>query len=123
MFKNKKELGFFGEDLAARYLEGKDYFILKRNYRSRFGEIDIIAQFFSFLIFIEVKTRTSQAFGWPEESVTKEKRLRIIKTAENFLEKYHIRDKIFQFDVISIELDKQKRIARIKHFKNLNFEV
>jgi len=66
----KKELGDRGEDIAAKYLQQQGYRIVQRNYRSRYGEVDIICAQQGILVFVEVKTRTSNAFGFPEESIT-----------------------------------------------------
>lgn len=84
MFKNNQNRAKEGEDLATAYLIKKGYRILKRNFHSRFGEIDIIATDKNTLIFIEVKSRWSESFGSPEEAVTIWKLQSIIKTANYF---------------------------------------
>ena len=66
----KKEIGRLGEELAALRLMEQDYQILSRNYRCRFGEIDIIAEKKGILTFVEVKTRSREDFGSPAEAVT-----------------------------------------------------
>ena len=71
-------LGKFGEDYTAEFLEKNGYEILDRNYRNGYGEIDIIAKKDEYIVFIEVKTRTSLDFGCPSEAVgyTKQKKIR-----------------------------------------------
>lgn len=69
-----KKIGNAGEDLACRYLEKRGYKILERNkHYSRFCEIDIIAEYKNTLVFVEVKTRTTNDFGTPFEAITKSK--------------------------------------------------
>jgi len=82
---NKKELGSAGEDFAENYLALDKYGILKKNYRTRFGEIDIIALKGRTVYFFEVKTRRSSAYGYAEEAVGRVKRKRILGTALRFI--------------------------------------
>lgn len=79
------ELGMMGEKLALDYLKKNRFKILETNYRSNHGEIDIIARKKKTLFFIEIKTRSSDAFGTPAESVTAKKQEHLIKTAEYYL--------------------------------------
>ncbi len=91
-----------GEALAGKILKKSGYKILKRNYVSKFGEIDIVAYDRGTICFVEVKTRQSESYGPPELAVTKEKRKRIIRTALNYLSINHIEDTDCRFDVVSI---------------------
>jgi putative endonuclease len=102
--------GEFGEKAAVDYLLRKSFRILAKNYRLRFGEIDIIAKKGKTLIFCEVKTRESSRFGEPFEAVTEAKRERLKKLAEGYLlaEKPDFEE--IRFDVISIFIDKEKSI-------------
>ena len=83
--RDKKLLGKIGEDMAEAMLFAEGYSILARNFRSYFGEIDIVCEKDNVLYFVEVKTRTSKTFGEPEEAVDELKRYRIRRTAEYFL--------------------------------------
>lgn len=83
--KNNRALGNLGEDFAARVLELQGYEILERNYRCKAGEIDIIARKENRLSFVEVKTRNTENFGRPAESVTKQKQVRIRQAAAVYL--------------------------------------
>jgi len=105
MANNKIKLGTQGEDIAAKYLQGQGYKILQRNFRSRYGEIDIICAREQCIIFIEVKTRTNTSFGSPEESITKTKQQHIHKVALIYLETYPYPFKEIRFDVIGILMD------------------
>lgn len=77
--------GKTGEDAVCKFLEGKGYEILSRNFHSRYGEIDIIAKLGECIVFTEVKTRKSIAYGRPAEFVTHQKIKKIIKTAMIYL--------------------------------------
>ena len=84
---NKKSLGNAGEDRAAEFLISKGYRILSRNYRTRYGEIDIIAEITGTLIFVEVKLRTSSAYGRGIEAVTRQKAAKIQQIAIDYISK------------------------------------
>ncbi len=97
----KRLLGILGENKAEKFIKKRGCKILERNYSTRFGEIDIIATKDNVIIFIEVKTRTSDDFGKGYESVTNKKQQKMIKTAEQYMLKHT--DKLARFDVISID--------------------
>ncbi|MBI4546701.1 MAG: YraN family protein [Ignavibacteriae bacterium] len=109
---NKRTQGTLGEDLAIDYLEKKGYRILERNFRYEHGEIDIIAEDNSVLVFVEVKARRSKLFGEPEEAVTPRKRNQLRKTADGYLFMNNIDDRECRFDVIAIEYEKNRPIIR-----------
>ena len=102
----KKELGAKGEEEAVNYLKSRGYRIVERNYRIRFGEIDIIAEQGDDLVFIEVKTRSGTLFGSPFESVTKQKQKQLSKVALEYISKQGFHDRPARFDVVGIELQK-----------------
>ncbi|MBI5303598.1 MAG: YraN family protein [Chloroflexi bacterium] len=110
----RKNLGDAGERLAARFLEQRGYAILARNYRTRAGEIDLIAQDAGGLAFVEVRTRRGDAMGAPEESLTPRKRAHLLATAQAFLAS-HVEhaDCAWRIDLVAIELDRVGRIARM----------
>ena len=119
MKKNHIEIGLMGEDLAANYLIEQGYRILERNWRCKHFEIDIIASYEDILVFIEVKTRSSLAFGFPEESIskTKMKRLKIAACLYHF---HHAQYKRVQFNVIAILLETNRPNA-LKMFEDVYF--
>ncbi len=100
------ELGKLGENLASHYLTGKGFCVLHNNWTYAPYEIDLIASRAGRLHFIEVKTRRSVAFGYPEESVDIKKFRNLQKAATRFLYLYP-EWKNIQFDILSIYLDKQ----------------
>lgn len=102
MTRQRKELGKKGEDLAVAFLKKKHYKILFRNYRCRFGEVDIIALHRNRLSFIEVKTRTSVSFGLPQEAVSREKQRKISMVALEFIQRYRLESKDAGFDIIAV---------------------
>jgi len=110
-------LGKAGEEVAIQFLKKKNYRIIERNFRFFRGEIDIIAYEGKTLVFIEVKTRKSKAFGLPEESVTFRKQQQIKKIAQGFLMRNNLRDIECRFDVISLSSQKNGSF-KIKHFHN-----
>lgn len=115
MSKERIELGKIGEKLALKYLKRHRYKILEQNYKSRYGEIDIIAKNKGVLAFIEVKTRKSQEFGSPEESVDIHKQRQMAKVALDYLSKKNIQDTDCRFDVVAISLmDRKPKIELIK---------
>jgi putative endonuclease len=115
---NKVKLGKFGEQIAANYLQNKGYQILETNYYTRDGEIDLICQKDKVLIFVEVKTRTNRAFGWPEEAVTDDKVEKLAATASHYLQEREI-DAEWQIDIISIVINKKTKAAGISRFQNI----
>ena len=99
----RRRFGNKAENLAARFLISKGYKILKHQYRTRGGEIDLIARDGDEIVFVEVKARTSNEFGYPEESVTRSKLQKIQRTAELFLSKSKFKNVPYRIEVIAIE--------------------
>lgn len=95
MHSYNKDIGSFGEALARDYLISKGYKILNMNFRNKFGEIDIICKKNNLLIFFEIKSRYSNSFGSPIESITCYKQKQIIKLSELYL----ISKKYYNFNV------------------------
>ena len=110
-------IGKIGEELARYYLSKKGYHILEQNYQVRFGEIDIIAEKNNCICFIEVKCRQSQKYGLPEESITRYKMNKIIKVAQLYIKQKHIEDKLFRFDVITVQFNNGV-LNKIRHIPN-----
>ena len=98
----RSTFGKWGEDQAAQYLIKQGYAILERNYRCRFGEIDIIAYRGRIISFVEVKTRANLKYGPPAAAVTKTKQAKIHTTGFTYLQSSDVRFKSFSFDVIEI---------------------
>ena len=117
MKKSRQLLGHWGETLAAVYLEDKGYLIIERNYRTPYGEIDLVAQHKNDLVFVEVKTRTTDIYGLPEESITKQKREHLIAAAQAYLQNSANPDRNWRIDVIAIRKLKSKTNPEIIHFE------
>ncbi len=111
--------GAAGEVLAARFLRDKGYALLAANYRSRLGEIDIIATDGEYIIFVEVKTRQGDALYTPREAVTSAKQQRIRATAMLYLQQYPT-ELPLRFDVVEVtaEADTPMRAREIQHLQN-----
>lgn len=99
---DRKLLGIKGENLSKTFLEKKGYKILVQNFRTRYGEIDLIAEEDGDLVFIEVKLRQSNDYGRPYESVNKKKQQHIVKSALLYIKSKNLFGKNLRFDVISI---------------------
>lgn len=120
------QTGKLGEQIGRQHLIKKGYQIIKSNFQTRFGEIDLIAVKDKRLIFIEVKLKIGDQFGTPEEMINKTKLTQIKKTAEYFLQtnpeiakKYPT----FQIDAVCLVLDDQQKIKRINHWENIDNEM
>ncbi len=118
----RQRIGRRGEELASAYLAGQGYTILARNWRTRRGEIDIVAQDGACLALVEVRTRTvssgaGPALGPPEDSVTKEKRRRLAAMAQAYVfESDWVGP--YRVDVVAVELDREGRPRRISHYRD-----
>jgi len=117
---NNRKLGDFGEKLAQKYLEREGYEIVGRNYHKRGGEIDIIALDEGQFVFVEVKTRSTSAFGSPAEAVTLRKQKKMILTAKSYLLEKNGDLENFRLDAVSVELDCDGRRANIRHYKSIS---
>jgi len=115
---HSRDIGALGEKIAADYLTGLGYTIRERNFRLREGEIDIIAEKDDFLVFIEVRTRTSNSYGTPEESVTAQKKGRLIALAEAYIEDRDDLPSSWRIDVVAIELGPKRKVARLEIIEN-----
>lgn len=113
---NKVTYGKLGEDEAQKYLINHGYKVIERNYKLKYGEIDIIATKNKFIIFVEVKTRLSDLFGAPAEAVDMKKQQKIIKVAKQYLLRKNIYDYPCRFDIIEIYLKDGK--SKINHIED-----
>ena len=102
MKEDRKSLGKWGEDKACNYLQADGYQILRRNYKCRIGEMDIIAQKRDLLAFVEVKTRRTASYGRPGEAVNYRKQAKLISVALYFLKEAAWKDASCRFDVIEV---------------------
>jgi len=105
------ETGKTGEDLAAAYLEKNGFRILDRNWRHGKGEVDIICTREGFIVFVEVKTRSTDFFGNPEEAVDKKKKSFLVKAADNYVNLHDIPLEV-RFDIVSILINGSRHTVR-----------
>ena len=116
--KTTREIGNDGEDLAAAYLESKGYTILERNYHFKHAEVDIVAyDNESFIVFVEVKKRSSNRYGEPEEYIGQEKKSNVYKAAEAWLYERKMDGSPVRFDVIAI-VQQNNEAPDITHFEH-----
>lgn len=108
----KKLLGRAGEIKAAEFLKKKGYEITDKNFKTRIGEIDVIAKDGEYVVFVEVKTRTDDSYGTPSEAVDNKKQEKYRLVAAEYLQKKRLSDAACRFDVIEIENGK------INHIEN-----
>lgn len=115
------EFGRWGESIALKYLEDKGYYLVNRNYRTPYGEIDLVMQIGQRLVFVEVKARSSQKFGYPEEAITETKLTHMIESAQHYLQENSEPDIDWQIDVISVQKSKHQSDPTITHLENVSF--
>ena len=114
----RAETARLGESEARKRLESMGYRTVVTNYRTRLGEIDIIARHGSQLVFVEVKTRRTRAFGFPEESITAAKAGRLAAAAQTYLAREGLRGADWRIDVVAIELGRDGQIERLEVIQN-----
>lgn len=123
----RKQLGAWGEKVAATYLEAKGLRILQRNWRTANkgsatggprGEIDLVAQAGAVLVFVEVKTRRSQNSGTPEEGVTPQKVRQLLNLGQQYLLEHNLVDVEWRVDLVAVELDNHGKLLRCEHIPN-----
>jgi putative endonuclease len=117
--RKKQKLGELGEELAAKYLRKNGYRIIQQNFKSKFGEIDIVAREKKVLVFVEVKTRIGSFGGHPEEAISQAKIKHLKKAAYYYCLTHKSLPEGLRIDVVAITLYEDKEIERIKLFKNI----
>lgn len=107
-------IGKMGEEISARYLKKKDYRIISRNYYSNFGELDLVCVKDDTIVFVEVKTRKNEDYGYANQSVNCKKQSRIRKTAVKFINSNDLYNFKYRFDVVECYWQTKK----IYHIEN-----
>lgn len=117
---SKQIIGKIGEEWAAKYLKEKGYTIIRRNFRCRQGEIDIIGKEKEELVFIEVKTRTNKKYGEPIEAVNNIKKKHIIRAIEFYLYTNQLTNEQVRIDIIEVYIHNcKKENYTINHIENV----
>lgn len=117
MFETKQK-GDFGEEIANGFLRKKRIIVLERNFRTRYGELDIIGLQNNIIIFYEVKTRKGNLYGSPAEAITKTKINKIKLTSKFYIAKYNLYNYDIRFDVIEVFLNKEDKFEKINIIEN-----
>ena len=117
MITPRRRLGDEGEALAVDFLQRKRYAILARNYRTRFGELDIVATYQGRVVVIEVKTRRSTLFGSPEEAINARKQVHLRRMAAWYMMKEKRKEKEYQIDCIAVDFTKVP--PELRHLENI----
>ena len=113
----QKDRGDFGEDKAVEYLKSKEYKIIERNYKNKYGEIDIVAKDRGEFVFVEVRTFFEGNLVNPVESVFRDKRKRLLFMVRHYINYREIEGEC-RIDIIGINLDKNGEVKRIKHIED-----
>ena len=115
---HRKSLGKRGESIAAEFLEEQGYTILERNYRTPYGEIDLISKKNDSVVFIEVKTRASSTLGPPEISITRRKAEHMRDAAEYYIQQHPNLNNDWRIDVVALQIQSADTPPKIEHFEN-----
>jgi putative endonuclease len=114
----RKEMGDLGEALAGKILEHKGYVILDRNFRTRYGEVDLVAKEGEVLVFVEVKARSSLNYGSGAEALTKMKQQRLIRAALHYLFCRGWQNCPCRFDLLELSLDPEGKLLSYELLQN-----
>jgi putative endonuclease len=117
--KYRQQVGRRGEAIAESYLHTRGLQSVGRNFRTPFGEIDLIMRQNDQLVFVEVKSRTSLAFGQPEDSIRPQKLNRMIRSAEYYIQQHPESSGFYRIDVIAIFGRAQDPSPEIEWFENV----
>ena len=111
---NNIEKGKLGEEIALKYILSKGGNVIEKNYRTKMGEVDLIAKLNGELVFVEVKSRSNINYGYPSESVNYKKKRKIINVAKYYILENSLENLSIRFDVIEIYFNEKK----INHIEN-----
>lgn len=118
MTLERQKIGKIGEEAAAWHLKEQGYEIIESNYRSPLGEIDLVARDKGVTVLVEVRTRTSHAYGSPEESITADKARRLKRMAHSYLQTNHLSAAPSRIDLVAVMVDRETRqVKNIKQIK------
>jgi len=120
---SSREIGKMGEEIAVKFLRSGRFKILDRNFSCPLGEIDIVTRKNGRVIFFEVKTRTSDKFGHPLESITGQKKKHILRSCYYYLGKHNLFDNPYRVDAIGINLNPEGKFQILTHVKNILQDV
>jgi len=114
----RQSLGQIGERLAADALERRGYCIIQRNFRCRYGEIDLVTQEGEDLVFVEVKTRRGTVCGLPEEAITVYKARKLQTLAGHYLDLHQLSERSWRIDVVAVQFSPGGRLEEIRVYQH-----
>lgn len=114
------ETGHLGEEIGREFLRKKGYKIIDQNYKTKFGEIDLIVRDKKTLVFVEVRTKIGDDLGSPEDSLNREKIKKLIKNAAVYVSRKDYQ-KSYRIDAVCIVLEENRTINRATHYQNITF--
>lgn len=118
MTAKRQSVGRWGENLAQAFLQQRGYSILERNARTPYGELDLVARRGDMLVFVEVKTRLSRAYGVPETAVTLTKQTHLLQAAQAYLQLHPELELDWRIDVIAVQGNQEGGAPEIVWFEN-----
>ncbi len=116
--RSTKEIGDWGETVAEKYLLENGYEVIGKNVYTPFGELDLVARKGSRLHIVEVKTRLSDAFGYPEQAVNERKIIHLVESTQHYLQEQSIFDYDWQIDIVSVQANNKLENIKITYFEN-----
>jgi putative endonuclease len=118
MTSPRRQLGAWGERVAALHLESNGYQIIARNWHCARGEIDLVAKTADEYVFVEVKTRRGREMGTPEEAMTPGKARRLLELAQHYIVDHDLENVSWRVDLVAVELDGDGVLLRCEHIEN-----
>jgi len=115
---DRREVGKLGEKIAQKFLKKKGFRIRETGFRCAQGEIDIIAEKKNCLIFVEVRTKSSLAFGTPEESISQAKKEKLVASALAYTSTHSRLPPLWRIDIVAVELDERGKTKRVELIEN-----
>jgi len=115
---HKLTVGKKGEGIARKYLEGKGYKIIEQNYKTKYGEIDLVAKKNNELVFVEVRTKIGEDFGAPEQTINRKKLTKLKGNAIAYAAVAKWKG-IFRIDAVCLVLNEDFSVKRLNHYENI----
>ncbi|WP_176391895.1 YraN family protein [Marininema halotolerans] len=113
----RRATGTYGEQLARRHLEAKGWLIRETNWRTRIGELDIVAEKKGWILFVEVRTTRGNSFGYGFQSVDRKKQQQVRRLVTQYLRQHQLEHHPVRIDVISILLDRKEEVLKMDHIE------
>lgn len=110
--------GKLGEELAKSYLEKRGCHILEQNYRTKYGEIDLVVQKGNRTVFVEVRTRVGEQFGLPEETLNSKKKRKVMSNALAYMTRKKAKNP-YQIDAVCVVLNSEGELVRLNHYESI----